>query len=286
MPKIPTKKTVRNRAWEIDALRGIAILLVVFDHLMYDCAVLFGEAWYASGNQALIALSDFAYDFLTSDLKIYGWIVFVFLFFFLSGIATAFSRNNLNRGLRLAAVALALSAVTYGISCIPGFEGTFIRFGVLHCIALNILIYALLRLIVDRLPFAARRIALVLVPLTVAGAAIGVHLVLNVPILEVAKNSFAIQTDNPALGILVYCENWYSADYFPLLPYAVPFFAGATVAPLVYPRRKSLLPALDRAWHRPLSFAGRHSLWFYLGGQVVGIGIFALITLAVTGSPF
>ena len=35
------QQTARQRAWELDALRGFAIILVVWDHTMYDLAAMF-----------------------------------------------------------------------------------------------------------------------------------------------------------------------------------------------------------------------------------------------------
>ena len=35
----------RSRIWELDFLRGVCVLLMVFDHTMYDIALQFGNTW-------------------------------------------------------------------------------------------------------------------------------------------------------------------------------------------------------------------------------------------------
>ena len=107
-------KRSKVRAWELDALRGLAILGVVWDHTMFDLAYMFRYEWQALGADGLLKMSDFARTYHEGLLRVFGWPVFVFIFFFVSGICTTFSRNNAWRGLKLAIVAVCVSLVTYG----------------------------------------------------------------------------------------------------------------------------------------------------------------------------
>ena len=38
------KKGYGNRVWEVDLLRGILILFVVFDHVMFDIGAMFADS--------------------------------------------------------------------------------------------------------------------------------------------------------------------------------------------------------------------------------------------------
>ena len=35
----------KNRIWELDFIRGICVLLMIWDHFMFNISEIFGEAW-------------------------------------------------------------------------------------------------------------------------------------------------------------------------------------------------------------------------------------------------
>ncbi|MBO7151695.1 MAG: DUF1624 domain-containing protein, partial [Clostridia bacterium] len=72
-------------------------------------------------------------------------------------------------------------------------------------------------------------------------------------------------------------------DLFNLVPYASFFFAGTFLQPLLYSKRRSLLPALDRGWHRPFTFLGRHAISIYLTHIVLVAVILCLISYIFFG---
>lgn len=279
------KKPKKSRAWELDFLRGISIIMVIWDHIMFDIAYMFGDAWQASGNTFLSNLFNFALRYHNSDLRFYGWCVFVFIFFFVSGTCTAFSKNNYLRGVKLAAVALFVTFATFILERFLNFEGALIIFGVLHCMALSILLYAVINTLTHLSPVKYRRFVKFGAFLSVAVVALILNARFNVSLKQV-DSLITASSCSPIAGMFIYTEQWWrlSADYFPLLPFFAYFMFGASAAALLYPNKKSLLPALDRAWHKPISFFGRHSLIIYLALQVVAILFLALISLAVTGS--
>ncbi len=277
----------KERAWELDALRGLSILAVIWDHVNYDLGRFFLPYWEdIDGAEKLVKAGEFSADYLSGELRVWGWPLFVFLFFFVSGVCTGFSRNNFLRGIKLAAVALAVSGATYCLQTYLGMSGTFILFGVLHCLALCILLFAVIELILKLFrKFKAYPYIKFFVYLAISIVALYLHFRYNVRLWETNVNYATVETDSKIAGLFVYTRDWWTADYFPLLPFFSFFMAGASLAPVLYPEKKSLMPKLDGKWHYFLTIPGRYSLWIYLALQVVAIGVIGLVSYIITGVP-
>jgi len=97
-----SKPAAQTRIWEIDFLRGLAIILMVGYHLLYDLGDFVGLRKFLG---------------FSTDLSSPAWLVaqnfFAGLFVVLSGISSTFSRNNLRRFVKFGVVALLITAVTY-----------------------------------------------------------------------------------------------------------------------------------------------------------------------------
>ena len=277
------------RAWELDALRGLAILSVVWDHFMYDLAYMFYYEWQNLGADGLLKASEFARTYHDGMLRVIGWPFFVFIFFFVSGTCTTFSRNNFFRGLKLALVAVCVSVVTYLLQEYMGFSGSFILFGVLHCLALCILLYSLVEFItkISFQKFKHYRFIKAGIYLVIAVALLVVNYTINVTLYDVNVYNATVKADWDFAGMFVFVREWWTADYFPLLPFFGFFMLGAGISPLLYPNKESLLPKLDGKWHKFLTIPGRYSLYVYLGLQVVAVLLLCVVTWIATGSiPF
>lgn len=273
------KSTVKNRIWELDFLRGLSILLVVIDHAMYDISRIF-PSWRNSGVGFLEWLNSLGSSYLVSDVRFLWRPAFLFIFFFTSGLCTAFSRNNFFRGLKLTIVAASVSIITYYAERVLETDA-YAMFGVLHCLAVIILTYSAVEAIitgvvkitaaVSKKPYDKKleRILHIVLCLILGAVFLIINKFYNVPLSEVTTSYEAIETDSKILGLFFYCKNWWTADYFPLFPFIGFFFLGAGCTRIVYEKRRSLLPDLDGIWHQPFTFPGRHSLLFYLAGQVV-----------------
>ena len=95
----PLKK---QRVWEVDFLRGLMILFVVWDHFMWDVSSIGGD--YNTGLfRWLYALSESYYG---GTLRAVTHDVFVTLFVFTSGVSCSFSRNNGRRAIKMLSVLL------------------------------------------------------------------------------------------------------------------------------------------------------------------------------------
>ena len=127
----------RSRIWELDFLRGICVLLMVFDHTMYDIALQFGNTWYAAtDSEFLRELILRAREYWHSDLRYTVQDIVVWLFALLCGISCSFSKNNFKRGVEVALFAGIITVVTTLIE-------TPITFGILHMFAFSILLWVI-----------------------------------------------------------------------------------------------------------------------------------------------
>lgn len=232
---------MKKRIWELDALRGVAIIGMLAVHLVYDLTVLF-DVWTLKNPTLFHFLRD------------WGGVVFLVL----SGICVTFGRRPVQRGLAVFGCGLLISAVTGGMYLLGlAHRSIVIYFGVLHCLGLCMLLWPVFR----------NSPSWLLALLGVAAVAAGVYLTRNV------RSSFAILVP---FGIP--CNGFSSADYFPLLPNLGYFLLGAVLGRTLYPNQKSLFPGVEGRFAalRFLCWCGRKSLWIYLLHQPVFAGAIAL----------
>lgn len=110
---------MKRRIWEIDFLRGIAIILMAIFHLVFDL-----KEFYSWGF-------DFPNVFWTGPQILVGT-----MFSTLSGISRSFTRNSLKQGLVTFGFGMLLTLVTYFVS-----PEIYIKFGILHFLGISMIIY-------------------------------------------------------------------------------------------------------------------------------------------------
>jgi len=237
-------RSARPRIWEIDFLRGLAIILMVFYHLGYDLKEL-------CGIRTLFGIELKLSSFFLTTAQYF----FAGLFIFLSGISSTLSRGNVRRALKLIGVALIITVATYLYD--PSLA---IHFGILHCLGVSILIYGL----------TLQRSG----PLTcVAAAAVVLSLSAAVSLM---MNSVSLRFDW-LLPFGITSSMYSSYDYFPLLPWLGIFLAGATLGKTIYAAKRSLIP---KRWPELfINAAGRHSLLIYILHQPILLGLLYLLSL-------
>ena len=231
-----------QRIWEIDFLRGVAIILMVGYHLLFDL----GEF---RGVRRFLGFS--------TDLSTVAWMAaqffFAGLFVVLSGISSTLSRSNVRRGLRLLAVSLLVTAATYLFD-----SASAIWFGILHCLAISIFIYGAA---FDKAG-------------PVACAASGAVVIGFGAVLRTLLRGVEIHF-NWLLAFGITSRSFTSFDYFPLFPWLGIFLLGSALGKSVYAARRSLIPArLPRTF---VNVAGRHSLLIYIAHQPLILGILYLL---------
>lgn len=255
--KLQAKK---ERIWELDFIRGICVLLMIWDHFMFDIADIFGNAW-VMANPAHNGILEFAEKYESGMLReIFHPIIFD-LFFLLCGISCNLSNNNLKRGMQALSLAFIITAVT------SMFDMT-IRFGVLHMLAFSILIYH----IISKVCVNDKR----LISMVCLIAAV---VIINVTNVYSANPPDKIDTDLAFIADYLGGAYYDSADYFPLLPNIAYVLLGASIGGLVYRERKTVLPFLDKyGWYKPVNFFGTKALLIYVIHQPIIIFILSLIS--------
>lgn len=239
-----------ERLWEVDAARTAAIVMMVVYHVGYDVDLL-GPS---------VAIDPFSGGWRALQIATGS------SFLFVVGVSLAISdgrsrarglsaraayRRHARRAAEVLVAALAVSLVT-----LIALGDDYVRFGILHCIAVAMLIGPLL------LPLGPVNVALAMGAL-LAGMAL---------------------LDGPASGIPgllvlgVPPEGEAGVDWYPLLPWLAPVLVGLAVGRALYPggrrgpwgRRLPTPPSAGR-WGAP----GRHALPIYLAHQPVLIALVA-----------
>ncbi|MFA9380009.1 MAG: heparan-alpha-glucosaminide N-acetyltransferase [Acetanaerobacterium sp.] len=239
-----------KRVGLIDEIRGLSILLMVVYHLFFDLVYLYGLNIPAFHSPFLAFLQP----------------LFAGVFIFISGVACRYSRNNLKRGALCFALGLGLTAVT--LIFMPGER---ILFGILHFLGVAMMLYGLLHRVLDRLaPWVGALVMAALFALTYA-----------VPQGRIGIAAFSAELPHAlyATGFLfplgLRGQGFFSADYFPILPWTFLFFAGAYIG--VYFKQNRLPAWCYRTHLRPLAFVGRNTIWVYLAHQPVVYGLLYVV---------
>jgi uncharacterized membrane protein len=236
--------TPAGRIIEVDALRGIAIILMMAYHSVFDLSFL---------GLAAIDLQQGFWFFLPRAIGA--------LFLLIAGASMALSESkdrqgahegywhHAKRGLKLAAAAAAITLATW----IYPHEG-FIQFGIIHLIALATFIAPLF--------FRLGKL----------------NVLLGLVIIAAGGIVDAAQTDSHYLFWLGITYPGYTAlDHYPLIPWFGVVLIGLYAGQALFPDGKSRMgmkaPAADSPAARLLAFLGRHSLAIYLAHQVVLIGV-------------
>jgi len=235
----PDVRAGSGRIWEIDFLRGFSILLVLLYHAAYDLREI-------AGVQKLFGWEIPLYSPWLEALRN----IFAGLFIVLCGISSTLTRSNVRRALRLLAVALVITAATYFF-----YPSEAVYFGILHCLGVSILLYALA--LKQAGPWACAAAAVVASLMSAA-----------LPLL--LKNT--VIPFDWLLPLGIHSRTYSSFDYFPLFPWLAVFLVGSALGKSIYASRRSLI--LKPPPVSVINIAGRHSLWIYVLHQPVILGVF------------
>jgi Protein of unknown function (DUF1624). len=155
--------------------------------------------------------------------------------------------------------------------------GIEITFNIIHVIAISVAIWALIELIekyLKRIPNLGIFIFAVLLIL------VGEYMKL----IENGYDDISLLNPTKINGIaswVFWNSKVQSADFLPLLPSLGYFLLGAVIGRIHYKEKKTLFPDVNIEKFRFVTFCGRHTLWIYIGGQVVAFAFVALIAIII-----
>ena len=235
---------MKGRIWELDALRGAALLGMIGIHLVYDLVDLFGVVAWQQPVWYLLFKNN------------YGA-----LFLLISGISVTLGRHCLKRGLTVFCCGFLCTAATV-FMYLTGLAGKdiIIYFGVLHCLGCCMLLWPVFRRSPQWL-LAALGVLLVGLGLWLRGEGFSFPWLMP---LGLAPWGFA------------------SSDYFPLMPNLGYFLLGAVLGRQLYPEKVSRFPREDPPL-KTLQWLGRHSLGVYLLHQPLLAVLVALMAGGIAG---
>jgi uncharacterized membrane protein len=237
-----------GRFWEVDAARGVAILMMVVYHFTYDL--------YAFGGYDVDAVSGFWARFADATASLFLFLVGVSLAIVHARSGGGF-RKYLFRGLRILGYGLVLTAVFLA------FGMGIVAFGILHLIGVSIIL---------AYPFLNLKYANLLLGVLIFGA--GLYLQAGDP----TGSAWLLP-----LGVVP--EGWIMPDYRPLLPWFGVVLIGLFFGNVVYGdgRRPGSIPDPAPTLSRPLLPLGRNSLVIYLVHQPVMMVLLAALGVVDLG---
>jgi len=253
--KVLTQTHSSKRFFEIDMLRGLAIVLMIFGHILWDLDY-FGVA----------PINNDVYSLLQKIVPP--------LFFLLVGVSLVVGKKKIEnrsiedeesyykrlilRGFKIFGLGMILT-----IGSLIFMPEKVVIFGVLHCIGLSIVL---------SVPFLKYRNYTLLFSLLFifAGSIITQYTVENPTILHLTIGLH--QTDV-----------WrYTLDYFPLVPWFGVCLLGIVIGDWLYSGNKRRFKMPDLSKYRPVKlfeWAGRHSLGLYILHQPIIAGALSLFIL-------
>jgi uncharacterized membrane protein len=235
-----TKKSF-TRFWEIDLLRGIAIVMMIIFHSLYY----------------LNYFNIYKMSLYSGPILIYVYLVGT-IFILLVGVSLSLSYSRVEnllakKDLRLKYVKRGFTIFCLGlfITVVTWFyvSGGFVVFGVLHCIGLSIILaYPFLR-------FRYQNLFL------------GIFLIVIGVILRDMVFDF-----NWLVWLGFMPSNFYSIDYFPLLPWFGVVLVGIFLGNSLYHKYKRVFSLRDFSGLKPFRFfcfLGRYSLIIYFLHHII-----------------
>ena len=243
-------ENLAERFWEIDLLRGIAILMMIAFHVLYDLDYF--------GAYRINVHAGFWLYFGRATASIFLLLVGISLTLsYARALKTQSTEEKfywkyLKRGLKIFLWGLVITVMTWVFVR----EG-FVLCGILHLIGVSIIL------------------AYPLVKLKYGNLALGISFI--------ALGLYLKQVSVEFLWLLwlgLTPNSFYTVDYFPLLPWFGVVLIGVFIGNSFYPNYRRIFELRDRSQYRiiqVLSLMGRHSLLIYLVHQPVLIaGLYLL----------
>ncbi len=253
----------KTRIWELDFARGFAIIMMIFDHLMYDLKNM--NSYFPNFSTVDLSvfnwLNDFARAYWNSELRFFGHFFFVSVFLIVSGISFTFAKSNLKRSVRLLIVAVLISVITFLIEEFSGLR-IFIIFGIIHMYAFTTFLTYIFRKIWNNDIFIFG------LGLVVIAVGIGFNF---------WQLNYVSHLEWSYIPGIIIGTKAFGADYFGIFPYWGMILIGTVIGSLFYKNKVSLYPKYNPTSKNIFIFAGRKSLIIFLTHQFVLFGLMFII---------
>ncbi len=282
---LDSERSKKKRVWEIDFVRGFAILLMVLDHLMWNIAdfsyTLFDVSIrYNPGhfytcpfpNSNGVFVPDWLLHYMNAGSWYYYWdlrisfrLVVLILFFTISGISFKFSKNNLKRGIVLLGAGLLITILTiigWSIGMLSPYN--IIPFGVLSCYGVIVLIVYFAKWLTLKLSKNNIK-TWYFVSFLMGIISIFITLYFKQAHINICPGPNFDSLGEGLVGVLgaIFGFSIWGGDFFPIFPYLTFFLIGEFIGSTVYKDKESLFKR-ESIVTKPITFIGRHTIWLYL----------------------
>ncbi len=244
-------RKVEDRFWEIDFLRGMAVIFMIFFHIIYDLNY--------------FSIADYE---ISSGLIFYIGRITATIFILLAGISLSISYSRvkkilklkdillkfIKRGLKIIFLGLIISVITWFY--IP--RG-FIIFGILHFIGASILL------------------SLIFIKYKLNNIIFGIFFIIVGFYLKSLTFDFNFLIP---LGFIP--NNFWTVDYFPLFPWFGIILIGISIGNFIYPNCKRIFSIIDLSKNlivKSFCYLGRNSLLIYFIHQPIIIVLITILLL-------
>lgn len=244
--RLEVRLLATSRLWQIDCIRGVAVVLMVFYHLMWDMH---------------------HFGLYPVDVTVGAWHLFsriiAITFMLLVGVSLTISagrrppaardRRWLERAAKLYAWAFVITAVTWYF-----LGDEFVLFGILHLIATALLLAPLLWRIRPLVPW-----------LGILSVGLGIWLTSR----PVEQDSYGL------IPLGLSSPRYATVDYYPLFPWLGVIMLGMAIGPWLVERlqRSGTAASATPQAVMPLVWIGRHSLAIYIIHQPLLLAGFWLL---------
>jgi uncharacterized membrane protein len=281
MKRKTTKTPIKDRAFELDFVRGICITLMMLAHFAVAC-LFFLELWlnYIPNDGFLFKFLEFAANAENAEWKRAVQAYTIAVFFIVAGLAVSFSRKSYKSLLKTSLFAAGLTAVTFAAYVLTNTEQFLVTHGIFHIFAVCYLVYFLITAAVKD-KFIRSAVFL----------SAGLFFIL----LYVYTESGVVVWDDSLLSEW-FVHKTYSMSYMDdqhIIPWLGFFLLGAAASPVLYGNKKSLFPKLNAELNsplkprnallkiivKPINLVGRHPLFCYAFNIIGSILLLLIIGL-------
>lgn len=248
-----------GRIASLDLLRGTAVILMVLYHTVYSFGMYYKLAFFST---LFSALRDVAPAFIST------------MFITVCAVSAYLSGSNIRRGLKTLAIAGGITIGTVIILPALGMDGLEIRFGVLHFLGCAMILSPLLIKLVKKTPSHIGITVssfLFLFTMKISDGWLGIPGFLAIAVPQYLKDIGWLFP----IGII--SENFYSSDYYAILPWIFIYTIGLWLGKSVF--KNEIPETAYRSIVRPIETVGKKSLLIYLAHTPVIYLIGYILTL-------